>query len=284
MLKRRRRYAHFCQRKAGRFSSLDRRRFVNYKRRMARDPSAQAKYEAALAALRCEFAVDHHDDADIDKAAAALDRIVRRRNGGRSTQADPARVDGMAAPSAGSDKYRGMSISEAAAMYLKDVGHEMRVADIVEALIRDGFEITAERPSTALTTALDRRSSNFNDVVKMRHGVWCHVDNLTDKQRAALEHKKRTSRGMQRRKARGLTVGQPAKLTPQVQAEIERMIISGKKVKEIAQRFGVTTNAIYNRFNAARLAELRALSASGDDRDDSDPANHLRVVSGGEKK
>ena len=251
---------------------------------MARDLTAQTKYEAALAALRCEFAVDHHDDADIDKAAAALDRIVRRRSGGRSIQADPVGVDGMAAPSANSDKYRGMSISEAAAMYLKEVGREMRVADIVEALIRDGFEVTAERPSTALTTALDRRSSNFNDVVKIRHGVWCHESNLTDKQRATLEHKKRTSRGMQRRKARGLTVGQPAKLTPQVQAEIERMIISGKKVKEIAQRFGVTTNAIYNRFNSARLAELRALSTGGDDPDEPDQASHLRVVAGAEKK
>jgi transposase-like protein len=251
---------------------------------MARDPTALTKYEAALAALRCEFFVDHHDDADIDKAAAALDRIVRRRNGGHSTQADPVRVDGMAAPSANSDKYRGMSISEAAAAYLKDVGHEMSVADVVEALIRDGFEVTAERPSTALTTALDRRSANFNDVVKIRYGVWCHADNLTDKQRAALEHKKRTSLGMQRRKARGLSVGQPAKITPQIEGEIERMIINGKRVKEIAQRFGVTDNAIYNRFNAARLAELRALSASGDDPDESDPASHLRVVSGREKK
>jgi len=270
----------------GRLNGIDGRRVARYKRVMPRDPNELAKYKAALAALRCASAAgDRDDEADIDKAAAALDRMCVRREAGRSPVSSTAapRPDGMA-PSVSSDKYRGKSFAEAAVAFLEQLGQEMRVADIAASLISEGYEVSSERPATALAAALERRSANFNDVVKVRHGVWCHERHLSAKQRAALEHKKRTSLGMARRKARGLNLGQPAKITPEVEAEIERMLLSGKSVKEAAKRFGVAGNTVYTRFKGERLAELRARAKANPPPDDQDQSARLRVVGGGATK
>lgn len=253
---------------------------------MARDPNELAKYAAALDALEYATAADRDDEADIDKATASLKRMMRRRqsqatpNKGAGSLADTPRQDGMAAQH-NTTAYKGMSMSEAASAYLKTLGRSEKAIRIVEALVEQGWETTADHPEHSLSSALERRATNYGDVVKVGRGVWTHKDHLTPKQRAAIEHKQRTSRGMAQRKARGLPLGQPSKLTPEIRQRIDAAISGGDPIDVVAEKVGLATSTIRKWYKRDQISALRAkgkADAAGDPPQEDRPA--LKVVGG----
>jgi hypothetical protein len=257
-------------------SLLDARRVNGYKRAMPHDPNELAKYRAALDALQVAVAHggDASDAADIDKAYAALGRMCRRREG-QLAQSKEVPVPAPApAPAPASMPYAGLSVSEAAAKYLLSAGSAQRASKIVEALTSAGFEMTAERPVASLKVALERRSKNFGDVLLVAYGTWTHRENLTDKERAALEHKAQTKRGLMAARERGKQVGARLRLTPEIEAEMEKLLADGCKLKEVAAKFGFAQPTIRLRFGTERLRALRQRAKENKDRP------NLRVVGG----
>lgn len=59
------------------------------------------------------------------------------------------------------DKYFGMSQTEAAAAYLKKVGHAVHVETILEALQAGGLKLTGKTPKATLYTSLVRGTKRF---------------------------------------------------------------------------------------------------------------------------
>lgn len=67
----------------------------------------------------------------------------------------------------------------------------------------------------------------------------------------------RTRAGMMRAKAQGKQVGQPLKMTDKRKAEVEAMIKAGMTVKDVARRFKLAPNTIYNHYDREALRALR---------------------------
>lgn len=67
----------------------------------------------------------------------------------------------------------------------------------------------------------------------------------------------RTRAGMMRAKAQGKQVGQPLKMTDKRKAEVEKMIKAGMSVKDVAKRFSIAPNTIYNHYDREALRALR---------------------------
>jgi hypothetical protein len=237
---------------------VDGSRVDDYKPAMPRDPNELAKYREAIAALELAEPVDRLDVDDIDKASGALLRMCRRR--ASHTGALTKEVSGNES----NISYRGLSISEAAAKYLKLAGKAQRAAAIIEAVVAGGFETTSEKPISALKVALERRARNYDDVVLVAYGTWTHRDNLTDKDKAALEHKARTSRGMAAARQRGVLIGPAPKITPEIEAEMEKLIEDGWGIRDIAKRYKVSEGAVRLRFRSERVKAIRKRVESKD--------------------
>ena len=241
------------EKKLYRGALLDVARFKRYKRAMPRDPNESEKYQAAIDALHVAESLDLSDSADIDKALASLARMLKRRGGlAIASKEAPA-----SAHAPDSKLYAGLSLSEAAAKYLLSAGTAQRATKIIEALRAGGVEMSAEQPVSSLKAALQRRSNNFGDVHQVAYGTWTHQLNLTDKERAALEHKGRTKRGLLAARGRGKQIGARPKLTQEQWAEIEETLSKGKTVTEAAKQFGVSRATVALKYKRAKVMELR---------------------------
>lgn len=235
-------------------------------------------YEAAIAALGAEVAENRDDEADIDKATAALTRILRRRHTTTSDAVpleDDVRPDGLHMPKGNrKGEYAGLSIGDAAVLCLERSAEAMTLRQMIDAIEAGGFEMTSNRPESSLSTALNRREGNHADAIHVARGKWKHRCHLTPAEQAAQEHKERTLRGMQKAKARGVRLGSPPKLDA---PKVEEMFRQGKSVAEIAHHFGVSKSALYNKFDAEAISKLRAEAPSNTE----DGTSRLRVVGGG---
>ena len=67
----------------------------------------------------------------------------------------------------------------------------------------------------------------------------------------------RTKRGMDSAKARGQKFGAPEKVTPEVEAEVEKMVAADWPMSHIAAKVGVHVNTLRKRFRAERLQDIR---------------------------
>lgn len=68
----------------------------------------------------------------------------------------------------------------------------------------------------------------------------------------------RTQAGVDRAKERGVKFGAPPKITPEREAEIEKLIADGWTIREIAEKYEVAVATIRNRFNRHRLETIRS--------------------------
>lgn len=71
----------------------------------------------------------------------------------------------------------------------------------------------------------------------------------------------RTRAGVKRAQERGIRFGQPAKVTPEVEAQMEKLIAEGEPISLIAKRFKVAVATVRLRFNGPRLRQIRERAA-----------------------
>lgn len=218
-------------------------------------------------------------------ATGALSKVIRHCGADAKvvTPVERPRMDGMAGEQSGT-AYAGLSFAEAAVSHLATVRRSQRAIEILEALQRGGFEMTGERPLISLITALRKREVNDASLVQIGRGVWCLREHMTDKERAAVQHKERTSRGMQRAKAAGVTIGSKQKITAELAEKLKVMMEQGASNADMAAIAKVHKQTIY--LARPKLAVWKPgepwppKSAPSDekDRDDSPPTHKLRVV------
>lgn len=68
----------------------------------------------------------------------------------------------------------------------------------------------------------------------------------------------RTRAGVVRAQERGVRFGQPAKITPEIEAEMEALIADGEPISLIAKRYKVAVATVRLRFNKHRIGQIRA--------------------------
>ncbi len=233
---------------------------------MARDPNEIEKYEAALAALEVAEWMDPADDADRDKATAALRRMIRRRKeaGLSAVVTASPRVEPVKTPEPVKLKLDGLSVSEAAVAMLQHKGTPLGAIQIVRDLAAHGFEMAADNKEASLAMALRRRSDNYQDVYNIGRGLWALRSTLTEKQISSAQQRARTVRGMEQAKARGVRMGQPSVLSDEVRAEFERRVSAGEKLKSIAKVTGIAESTYRKYYLGPQLKALRAQGKAKD--------------------
>jgi hypothetical protein len=219
-------------------------------------------------------------------ATGALSKVIRHCGSDAKVVApiERPRIDGMAGEQAGT-AYAGLSFAEAAVSHLATVRRSQRAIEILEALQRGGFEMTGERPLISLITAMRKREQNDESLVQIARGVWCLRGHMTEKERAAVQHKERTARGMQRAKAAGVTIGSKIKITAELAAKLKVMMEQGASNADMAAIAKVHKQTIYlarPKLEVWKPGEpwppKTAPSDDDKDTDDSPLAHKLRVV------
>ena len=212
---------------------------------MASQHQYLALYRQALDALTSDTALDAEEEKYIDRAAAALMRIIKRRSG-------PAPELGKALPVAPEDtpplrSYDGLSVAEAAVAYLQTLpDKEAKAAsEIIDHLQDHGYEFSTDHPDVSLSTALRRRASNYMDIIRVKRGRWGLREWYTQKEVTEFSQRERTIAGMEAAKARGVRMGQPWKITADQAAYIKRRLAEGAKQTDLAREFGCASNTIY---------------------------------------
>ncbi len=205
--------------------------------------------EADLLTLEAAIEVlDRVQDArlvsEVLMATGAMSKIIRFHSAAKDRTADKARVNGMAgAQQIG--MFAGLSLAEAAIKHLSIVKRSQRATDLVRALQEGGFEMTADQPIAALSAALKRRNTNDDNLVKITNGLWCLREFLTDKERAAVEHKRRTARGMDRARSAGVQIGTRLKVTAEIAAQLKTMFEQKAGYAEMTRVTGIKRPSIY---------------------------------------
>ena len=71
----------------------------------------------------------------------------------------------------------------------------------------------------------------------------------------------RTLAGVRHAQQRGIRFGQPPKITPEIEAEMEKLLLDNEPISLIAKRYKVAVATVRSRFNGDRLAAIRAKAA-----------------------
>lgn len=215
---------------------------------MSNETPYLAAYEQALDALTSDHSLDPYDQEDMDRAAAALMRVIKRRrqSSGTASTAQAIMPNRMPPQSPKSRPYDGLSVAEATVAYLSTLPERetKSPAEIIAHLIEHGYGFEADKPEIALTTALRRRTGNFGDVIKVGRGQWGLRDWYSQRDLTALRHKERTRAGMDAARARGVTFGKAWKLNAEQAAEFKRLAARGAKNAELCEAFSLSGMAV----------------------------------------
>ncbi len=214
---------------------------------MAQNTRNLDAYRRALDALMSDHGVDADDRDYIDRAAATLMRIIKRREGSLPSLASAGSLISIPDPQKIQRTYDGLSVAEAAAEYLKslDERDSKTLVEIVKHLQDHGYEFETDKPEGALATALRRRAGNYRDVFQLGRGKWGLRIWYSQREITAVQHKERTRAGMDAAKARGVKMGKGWGISAEQAAELKRLLAEGSKQTQLARMFGVTPNTIH---------------------------------------
>ncbi len=214
---------------------------------MAHETQNLDAYRHALDALMSDHGVDADDRDNIDRAAAALMRLIKRREGSLPSLAGEESFTSAPDPQKNQRTYDGLSVAEATVKYFKNLAERdsKSLVEIVKHLQDHGYEFEAEKPEGALATALRRRAGNFRDVIQLGRGQWGLRDWYSQREITALQHKERTRAGMEAAKARGVKMGKGWGINADQAAELKRLLAQGTKQTQLARMLGVTPNTIH---------------------------------------
>ncbi len=199
-------------------------------------------YQQALDALTSDQSIDPYDQDDLDRAAAALMRVIKRRGNTPAPAAQampPAQTVGQR-PKA--RPYANLSVVEATVAYLSTLPEKetKSAGEIVEQLTESGYEFEAGKPESALATALRRREGNFGDVINVGRGRWGLRAWYTQREATGFRHTERTKAGMDAASARGVKFGKAWKLNAEQATEFKRLMDEGAKNSRLAKVFGLS--------------------------------------------
>lgn len=254
--------------------------------------------DAALAALGALSAQSADDKNDIEQVILGIVRIRSRRTApaqsrtrremreAKEARASKDRPTVVLPPE--QSPFYGLGLREAAPKQLRIAGTPQLPREIWAALEATGYQTAHGDPPSAVRSALKRRASTHHDVFLVGEGKWAIKDWYTEEQLAELmksiggmggrdkaAHSERTKAGMIVAMKRGAKPGQPTKLPPDKEAEVERMLRDGASVIVIAAHIGVAPGTIYNRFGVERIKAIRE-SAKGEA--EQSESRGLRVV------
>ena len=174
--------------------------------------------------------------------------------------------------------FYGLGLREACPKQLSLATKPQYPREIWEALKAEGYKTAHSDPVHAVNDALRRRAKTHGDVLLVGDGKWGRKDWYTEEQLEEIQksiggmggrdraaHSERTKSGMIVAMERGAKPGHPKKLTPEIIQEVEKMVVDGYSVHDIAAHFEVSAGTIYNNIPSERLRALRAQRRKGKD-------------------
>jgi hypothetical protein len=230
----------------------------------------------------------------------------------RATLADRARLTGKTSeqPTGSDDKtkpkrqareksnpYSGLTISDAIVEVLEESSVPLSTGQIWSVLQKAGVEPISEDSVKAITWTLRKRARHHKDVVRVAYGKWDLRARYSDAQLRKItksntgmgahsreDHVARTKAGIEKRRAAGLRVGQPSKMTPEVTSQLESMMRAGDSISSISRRLEISVATIRNHYSRDDIVKLRAEGVAEREREPSEPdpagnePSRLRVV------
>ena len=145
--------------------------------------------------------------------------------------------------------------------YLKGCNQPQTPKQIAEALKQAGREFESSKPTLAIRDALRKALPNNKDLVHSGYAKWfLKTHSKTKAQRllsegkrskgtggrSAAEHGARTRAGMERRRAAGLRIGQPLRLTAEQYLKYLGLRAEGVAKGPAARAIGMSVSSIYN--------------------------------------
>jgi hypothetical protein len=153
------------------------------------------------------------------------------------------RVNGLAAQQPSGSEFKGLSLAEAAVKQLSFAKKSQTVSEIIDALVLAGFA-AGRAPRTQITAALERRSRNYADLVRVKKGTWCLREYLTPEEVSQIEHNQRTKKGVRQAMKRGVRYGPKPKITEDMAKVMKPLISAGRSLRDVGAAVGVSHTTV----------------------------------------
>lgn len=153
------------------------------------------------------------------------------------------RVNGLAPQQPKECEFAGLSLAEAASKHLSNARKSQSVTEIIQALTAARF-LTGRTPNSQLTAALDRRSRNYTDLVRVKRGRWCLREFLTPEEVAQVEHNQRTKKGVVQARERGVRFGAKPKISEDVASKLKPLLAAGLSLRDAGDAVGISHTTI----------------------------------------
>jgi hypothetical protein len=166
--------------------------------------------------------------------------------------------------------FYGLGLFQACPKQLSLAEKPQSSQEIWQALDAEGYKTAHSDPIRAVNDALRRRVKTYGDVLPVGGGKWGRKEWYTEEQlkeiaksvggmggRDKAAHSERTKAGMIVGIERGAKPGQPSKLTNVQWGEVEQLLAQVISPADIADKFGISRQTIYVRYNKHAIKELR---------------------------
>lgn len=223
---------------------------------MPTPPDKLALIDNLLDALASERPGTLAEQQDYNETIAALTRLRRTLGSDKLRRAS----------SQDTNPFKGLMPGDAGARVLESEKKVLATKEIYARLYSAGYEFESGNPLQGLHAALKKRVAIDGDIFPVNSTMWGHRSRFSDEEiaelqrkhagtggKSRLEHGFQTSVGMIAAKERGARFGPEPKFP---RDEAEKMIRGGATITEVAQKYGVTNQALYRHFNRREVRRL----------------------------
>lgn len=180
---------------------------------------------AAVEAQICEL------QARAVKLRAYVELASEYEAGGPSTPTDDAPQSGGRITR--DSPFYGKSLAQAAVLAIEQAGQPLTRGEIATRLKEAGWEFVSDTPQTTITFALTQLRNRTGEVVGIADGKW----DLTKWRDPSLA---KSVQGLNMARERGVRLGPPPKMTPELKALADKMLDENRPLAEIANAVGVS--------------------------------------------
>jgi len=223
--------------------------------RRKRKPSV-VKSPSLLPALKAESKALAHEIASLMERKQKTDALIASYEG-KAPSAHAVRVTKRHHPLPTNSPFYGLTLPEIVAKVL-GTQTEPRVPREIWALIDGKFPTTSRDPIHGVQWALQRRSKSHGDVMLIGEGKWGMSDWYTEEERKKItaslgpmsgrdraNHIAKTTNAAMVMKARGVRMGAPKKMTPEIISKLRQLIENGLSVAEASKEVGIKASTFY---------------------------------------
>jgi len=223
---------------------------------MRRKAKAQPEEGALLSALRSEKKILSAEIATRVERLSKVEELLATYEG-----KNPARVSKLSKPErqmiAKGGPFFGMALPAAVTKQLSTHTKPVTSRQLWEEM-KEHYPTTSEDPAHAVHWALRRREQRVGDVMIVGEGKWAIRAWYSEEEQKRIDdslgpmagrdksnHVAKTKEAMKAMKYRGVRVGAPVKMTPEIISKLRQLIENGMSVAEASKEVGIKPSTFY---------------------------------------